>query len=214
MLDVHAPHERMHGWRDFLLHLFTITVGLLIALSLEGIVEWQHHRHLVREARASLVEEIRNNSAGMTEVLGGISKNQADLKHDIAVLNTVVKAGKAGPNEQMNIAFGIREFRDTAWRTAQSTGALGYMSYDEAQRFSSIYRTQEQLLAAEQQAGRDAIVALAPFAGSGDSDPTAAEAAVMKPALEVYLSQLLLVQAFAKDLDHDYKDFLQGESSH
>lgn len=27
--------------RDFFLHIFTITVGLLIALSLEGLVEWQ-----------------------------------------------------------------------------------------------------------------------------------------------------------------------------
>jgi hypothetical protein len=28
MLDVHAPHERVHGFRDFLVHLFTITIGL------------------------------------------------------------------------------------------------------------------------------------------------------------------------------------------
>ena len=29
MLDVHAPHEKMHGLGDFLSHLLTITVGLL-----------------------------------------------------------------------------------------------------------------------------------------------------------------------------------------
>jgi hypothetical protein len=40
MLDVHSPHEPIIGWKDFLLHLFTITIGLLIALSLEGTVEW------------------------------------------------------------------------------------------------------------------------------------------------------------------------------
>jgi hypothetical protein len=39
MLDVHAPHEPIRGWKDFLLHLFTIMVGLLIALGLEGLVE-------------------------------------------------------------------------------------------------------------------------------------------------------------------------------
>ena len=32
MLDVHPPHGKMHGVGDFFLHLFTITVGLLIAL--------------------------------------------------------------------------------------------------------------------------------------------------------------------------------------
>ena len=51
----------MHGWRDFLLHLFTITVGLLIALSLEGLVEWQHHRHLVHDAEKSPHAEISSN---------------------------------------------------------------------------------------------------------------------------------------------------------
>ena len=39
MLDVHPPHEKMHGFKDFLLHLLTITIGLLIALGLEGCVE-------------------------------------------------------------------------------------------------------------------------------------------------------------------------------
>ena len=37
-MDVHAPHEPIHTWRDFFIHLITITVGLLIAISLEGMV--------------------------------------------------------------------------------------------------------------------------------------------------------------------------------
>ena len=45
MLDVHPPHEKMHGFKDFLLHLLTITIGLLIALGLEGCVEhWKQTR--------------------------------------------------------------------------------------------------------------------------------------------------------------------------
>lgn len=61
MLDVHAPHEKIHGYKDFFLHLFTITVGLLIALGLEGCVEWGHHRHLRREAEVNLRQEVRDN---------------------------------------------------------------------------------------------------------------------------------------------------------
>jgi hypothetical protein len=45
MLDVHLPHEPIHGTRDFFLHLFTITIGLLIAIGLEAMVEAVHHRH-------------------------------------------------------------------------------------------------------------------------------------------------------------------------
>ena len=46
MIEVHPPDEKIHGVRDFLLHLFTITIGLLIALGLEAGVERLHHHHL------------------------------------------------------------------------------------------------------------------------------------------------------------------------
>ncbi len=50
MLDVHPPHEKIHGFRDFLLHLLTITIGLLIALGLEALVERVHQNHLREES--------------------------------------------------------------------------------------------------------------------------------------------------------------------
>ena len=30
MLDVHAPHEAVHTWRDFFIHIATIVVGLVM----------------------------------------------------------------------------------------------------------------------------------------------------------------------------------------
>ena len=39
MLDVHAPHEAVHTWKDFFIHLATISVGLLVAVGLEQTVE-------------------------------------------------------------------------------------------------------------------------------------------------------------------------------
>lgn len=35
MLDVHVPEHGIHGFRDFFLHLFTITIGLLMLLALK-----------------------------------------------------------------------------------------------------------------------------------------------------------------------------------
>jgi hypothetical protein len=60
-LDVHPPHQSIHTWRDFFVHLVTITIGLFTALSLEAAVEALHHRHLVEEARASIRREIEEN---------------------------------------------------------------------------------------------------------------------------------------------------------
>ena len=45
MLEVHPPHSSIHTWKDFLIHIATITIGLLIAIVLEQSVEVLHHRH-------------------------------------------------------------------------------------------------------------------------------------------------------------------------
>lgn len=79
MLDVHSPHERIHGFRDFLLHLLTITIGLLIALGLEGCVEWSHHRHLRQEADANLHQEIRDNKKELAETRSSIANERENL---------------------------------------------------------------------------------------------------------------------------------------
>ena len=99
MLDVHAPHGPVHGWRDFFIHLSTITIGLLIALSLERCVEWQHHRHLVHTAEASLGKEIRGNAEEMEGVLEDVHKEIEMLKRDIAVLDRIL-ADPRKPNRE------------------------------------------------------------------------------------------------------------------
>jgi hypothetical protein len=42
VLDIHVP-QATHTWKDFFIHLGTITVGLLIAIGLEQGVEKLHH---------------------------------------------------------------------------------------------------------------------------------------------------------------------------
>src|SRR5580698_10543753 len=61
MLDVHAPHEAIDTRKGFVLHIATITIGLLIAIGLEQTVEFFHHRSVVRETRAALAEEKQEN---------------------------------------------------------------------------------------------------------------------------------------------------------
>jgi hypothetical protein len=214
VIDVHPPHEPIHGWRDFLLHLLTITIGLLIALSLEGCVEWQHHRHLVHEAEASLHTEIESNAKGLPDTLTALHKNQADLKHDVEVLKYIIKNHKTPPNDNMSIGFGIRTFDDVSWKTAQSTTALSYMPYAQAQEYSDIYSTQNELNDAERQAARDAIISLAPFINTADNDPdpTEGQANDIKQKIEILQGQLTLVDSLMNSLDRDYKKFLAAHT--
>ncbi len=200
----------MHGWRDFLLHLITITIGLLIALSLEGLVEWQHHRHLVHDAEASLHAEIKNNADGMDGVLADLHKQQKALEHDVSVLNSVASTGKYPKDKDMSVSFRIVTFNSVSWKTAQSAGALSYMPYDQAKSYAGIYAQQDLLTLAEQQAARDAIVCIGTFMNSPDDGPPPssedAKATIQK--IEVLQGQLLLVDSFMQGLSTEYKRFL------
>ena len=210
VIDVHPPHEPIHGWRDFFIHLTTITIGLLIALSLEGCVEWQHHRHLVHEAEVSLRTEIQNNAKGLQDTLAYLHKQQENLKQDVVVLKYIMKNHKSPENAGMEITFHIRTFDSVSWKTAQSTGALSYMPYARAQEYADIYTTQDQLDTAEQQGARDAIVSLAPFmnVSNDDPDPTEGQAEAIKQKIEVLQGQLILVNNLFESLDRRYKSFL------
>jgi hypothetical protein len=67
MLDVHPPHAPTHTWRDFLIHIATICVGLLIAIGLEQSVEAIHHHHQAQELEERLQDEAKVNAGRITE---------------------------------------------------------------------------------------------------------------------------------------------------
>lgn len=212
VLDVHPPHEPVHGWRDFLLHILTITIGLLIALGLEGCVEWQHHRHLVHEAEASLHSEIQGNAQGLQDVLDDVHKQQAVLKNDVVVLDDIIKNPKSHIHKNMSVSFRFVRFEDVSWKTAQSTGALSYMSYDTATKYASIYSLQEELEKAQLQGTRDAITSIGPILNVPDNtDPTASEAQFMKEHIEIVQGQLILIEKLITGLDAQYKKFLAAQ---
>jgi hypothetical protein len=192
----------------FFLHLFTITIGLFIALSLESLVEWQHHGHLVHDAEAGLHDEIAANAKGLQETASDIQRQQANLHHDVDILNRM-RVHKNRPGN-IEITFHIRTFDDVSWKTAQTTGALAYMSYPVAQTYASIYGTQELIDKTQSQAARDAILSLAPFMNLKDDtpEPSPAQCDAMIAQIQILEGQLQLLAAEVNSLDRDYKKFL------
>jgi hypothetical protein len=149
MLDVHPPHSRMEGTRDFFLHLFTITVGLLIALGLEAGAEALHHRHQRKEAEALIRQEIQDNRQHLQESATGF-KAELDGMRDVLKTLDAASTGQPGKFTDGELQFRQGPMQDSAWRTASATGALSYMGYDEVEKFSNAYKEQEQLEAMAQ----------------------------------------------------------------
>jgi hypothetical protein len=140
-LDVHPPHQSIHTWRDFFIHLITITIGLLIALSLEATAEWLHHRHLLREARASIRREIEENRKLAAGDLTNVQQDQARIEEDIHQL-VALRDGAKLEHASLQYHLEWAGLSDSAWHTAQSTGAINYMDYQSAQALTSVYMQQ------------------------------------------------------------------------
>jgi hypothetical protein len=212
LLDVHPPTEPIHKWRDFFVHLTTITIGLLIALSLEGCVEWRHHRHLVHEAEASLQLEIAANARELQSALNNVRDEQKVLRDDVVILRKIIANPKVPNQESPKINFNIPAFDDVSWKTAQSTGALSYMPYEQAHEYSDIYDQQNEVYAAEHQGARDAILSVAPFMNLEHVAPklSAEDAVLVKQRVEVLQAQLYVLESLIQDLDKKYKTFLSA----
>jgi hypothetical protein len=145
MLDVHPPHEKIHGFRDFLLHLVTITIGLLIALGLEGCVEWNHHRNLRNEADANLRQEITANQKDLAAVRDAFGDEEKQLAA-IAEKLKQRQQGKEVDHHPAQLGMKITTLQDVSWKTATSTGALGYMDYSQVKRYAEAYQLQDQFV--------------------------------------------------------------------
>jgi hypothetical protein len=142
MLDVHAPHETIHTWKDFLIHLTTIVIGLLIAVGLEQTVEYFHHRHQVAEMRKALDVERRINANEFGILTEDFHRVIPKLQANIAVYKYLQLHPGAPPEQwpgRLSWVSISGFFFDSAWKTAQQSDVLQYMPRAEVLRQSELY---------------------------------------------------------------------------
>lgn len=142
-MEVHVPAHPVTSWREFFTHIAIVSVGLLIALSLESLVEWHHHRSLVHEARDNLQQEITENRAQLQQNLTDVRADMTRMTKNLQVLAALRTTGKVPDNERLQYSLDWSRLSDTAWTTSRDTGALGFMDYGEVQCFAGIYAQQQ-----------------------------------------------------------------------
>src|SRR5437660_11533422 len=98
-MEIHPP-RRIASLKEFFKELLTITVGILIALSLEGLLEWKHHRELAREARANILSELRENLRELDNEEQDLAKMQKQIR-DLATTVHQVQADRKASTGQM-----------------------------------------------------------------------------------------------------------------
>lgn len=143
-MDVHPPNRPIRAWKDFLIHLATITIGLFIALSLEAAVEAMHHRHLVRDARVNLGREIAANQQEYTANVQRLQDNRTQLQRDIEELRQL-QSGKSIDRDNLTWIWRWNSYSNAAWRAARDSGAITFMDPDLISEYSWIYLQQDYI---------------------------------------------------------------------
>lgn len=148
MLDVHAPQEAVHTWKDFFIHIATIVIGLLIAIGLEQTVEVLHHRHQVAEAREALRLELDQNRRAYADRISEFHRQTAALLNNIIVLRYVQQHSDARQESLPGILVwhAVRgDFTESAWKTAQQSNVTELMPQAEVRRYTLTYDRIEQV---------------------------------------------------------------------
>jgi hypothetical protein len=140
MLDVHAPHESIHTWRGFFIHIAAIVIGLLIAISLEPMVEFLHHR----EQRHQLLEDLRREAEEPVHILPINNGYHVGLEK---WFRDVLGAARAASPIAGSITFvvppkpapGRDEKPETAvWAAAKASGAVSVLSRPEIETWERV----------------------------------------------------------------------------
>ncbi len=139
MLDVHAPHEAAHTWRDFVIHIATIVLGLIIAIGLEQTVEAVHHSHQRHQLEEDLhAEGLRNLHVALDNIRISEQRRQSDSAQYAEFLlaarqHRAPTMFPTPPDETYTRpAYAV-------WTVAQQSGTTGLLPRADAQRYVRLY---------------------------------------------------------------------------
>jgi hypothetical protein len=152
MLDVHPVHPAVRTWKDFFIHIATITIGLLIAIALEQCVESLHHVHQRHQLQDDLLEEAkRNRDILMTDL--GLESQAAWFQGVLAATKPIPATGQTaidvpsmpcipgtiGANGT-DAAVRSKYFApsDAVWATARDAGLIIRLPVAEARMYARL----------------------------------------------------------------------------
>ena len=147
-MEIHLPGH-VRTFRDFFVHLGIITLGILIALGLEQVVEAHHRAQIGRATLVSFRGELAYDRRQVLEVMAATAGMRGQLQRQIEAIEAAHEplAKAAIPIEYPPIQFDY--IVSASWETAIATQALYYIPAVDAKRFSEAYGVFRLFLDAE-----------------------------------------------------------------
>jgi hypothetical protein len=154
-MDIHAPEGPARSFKEFAIHIVIVTIGILIALGLEGIRESIHEHNLIVETRATFHQELGADRRNLVKETANVEDRSAKLDGILRDLPQLV----TNPAELQKRVDGLQPsfyyFRGTSWGAASSSGVLAYMKPEEVNKFADAYFSIETYQALSRQAVLD-----------------------------------------------------------
>ena len=136
-MDIHAPESPIHSLRDFAIHIAVVTVGILIALGLEGVREAVLTHRLIRETRTSFRQELSGSLRDMQDETQRIEAGEATL---LSLAHQLPELGSQHPEQVVAALEAIHDpnyfFATNSWQAALSSGVLAHLHTDEAAAYA------------------------------------------------------------------------------
>lgn len=213
-MEIHPPRS-ITSLKEFFRELLTITAGILIALSLDGLLQWNHHRELVREARTTIVSEIRENEHELAKEEKALAGMQEDIRSIINVVHQL-ELNPHAPIHSFHYSFTLAELHSTSWDTTRTTGAVSYMPYGEVERDAKLYDLQHDFEELQQRAFASSLdmVGLTTLLDRKTGTITPAELSDAERRLGILLANVIAMQDFAGPLDERYQQMLTSTDGH
>ena len=202
---VSAPGP-VNSWKDFLVQLVIVTAGVLIALLLQGLVDWQRGQTLVREARAQIRQELEDNSRELEGEIAGLAPRKANLQSALRLSDDLLARGKTDISK-IDVGSSLAQLSSASWQSAERTGALALMEYRDVQTLSAIYDAQD-LYVAQQRRALDRIAGAMAVVAKGPDAAPRADLEIFRREVLALLGQLTVEEQVAGQLSRSYKNTL------
>jgi hypothetical protein len=138
-MELHAPGGPVRSLKDFLVHIGVVTLGILIALGLEQLVEAHHRSQLAKTAVASFRKELVYDQGQVKYMQDQISALQAKIEKAIAQLSSAVAPGVAEP-PIVYPGFSLEVVSTASWDTAVAQ-ALNELPFESVARYAQAFGT-------------------------------------------------------------------------
>ena len=136
-MDLHPPGGPVRSVKDFFVHIGVVTLGILIALGLEQLVEAHHRANLAKIAVAGFRKELAYNEDEVKYVLTRMGELQGKIERAISTLSAAPTAPGA---ERIDYpGFSLDIVSTASWDTAIATQALNELPFDAVTRYAQAY---------------------------------------------------------------------------